>query len=93
MEEAAIVSTAGTPIGPAFRSALDSIRSPTLAGHAICTAVQRSGVDPAEIEDVVLGSALTAGTGGLNIARLFALAGELPVTAAARRWIGNVPRG
>ena len=84
MREAVIVSTARTPIGSAFRGAFNNIKSPTLAGHAIRAAVERSGVDPAEVEDVVMGSVLTAGTAGLNVARLAALAGGLPATAAAQ---------
>lgn len=84
MKDVVIVSTARTPIGTAFRGAFNSIKSPTLAGHAIRAAVARSGVDPAEVEDVVMGSILTAGTAGLNVARLAALAGGLPATAAAQ---------
>jgi acetyl-CoA C-acetyltransferase len=84
MKDVVIVSTARTPIGTAFRGAFNNIKSPTLAGHAVRSAVLRSGVDPAEIEDVVMGSVLTAGTAGLNVARLAALAGGLPATAAAQ---------
>lgn len=84
MKDVVIVSTARTPIGSAFRGAFNNIKSPTLAGHAIRAAVARSGVDPAEVEDVVMGSVLTAGTAGLNVARLAALAGGLPATAAAQ---------
>ena len=84
MKDAVIVSTARTPIGQAFRGALNNIKSPTMAGHAISHAVQRSGVDPAEIDDLVLGAVLTAGTGGMNVARLSGLAAGLPVTVAAQ---------
>jgi acetyl-CoA C-acetyltransferase len=84
MKDVVIVSTARTPIGSAFRGAFNNIKSPTLAGHAIRAAVEKSGVDPAEVEDVVMGSVLTAGTAGLNVARLAALAGGLPATAAAQ---------
>jgi acetyl-CoA acetyltransferase family protein len=84
MKDVVIVSTARTPIGSAFRGSFNNIKSPTLAGHAIRAAVARSGVDPAEVEDVVMGSVLTAGTAGLNVARLAALAGGLPATAAAQ---------
>ncbi len=84
MKDVVIVSTARTPIGSAFRGAFNNIKSPTLAGHAIRAAVARSGVDPAEVEDVVMGSVLTAGTAGLNVARLAAFAGGLPATAAAQ---------
>lgn len=84
MKDVVIVSTVRTPIGSAFRGSFNNIKSPTLAGHAIRAAVERSGVDPAEVEDVVMGSVLTAGTAGLNVARLAALAGGLPATAAAQ---------
>ena len=61
MRDAVIVSTARTPIGRVFRGALNNIKSPTLMAHAIRHAVQRAGVDGAEIEDVVIGTVLTAG--------------------------------
>lgn len=78
MREAVIVSTARTGIGRAFRGALNNIKSPTLTGHAIQHAVQRAGIDPGEVEDVVIGSAMAAGTAGMNIGRLGALAAGLP---------------
>jgi len=58
MRDAVIVSTARTPIGRAYRGAFNATPSPTLAAHAISAAVDRSGIDPAEIDDVVLGAAL-----------------------------------
>ena len=84
MREAVIVSTARTPIGVAFKGALNNIKSPTMMGHAIQHAVERAGVDPGLIEDVVIGSVLTAGTAGMNVARLSALAAGLPNTAAGQ---------
>ncbi len=84
MREAVIVSTARTPIGRAFRGALNNIKSPTLMGHAIRHAVERAGVAGAEIEDVVIGSVLTAGTAGMNVARNAAIAAGVPVTAGAQ---------
>ena len=69
MREAVIVSTARTPIGRAFRGALNNIKSPTLLGHAIRHAVERAGIEGNEIDDVVIGSVLNAGTAGMNIAR------------------------
>ena len=84
MREAVIVSTARTPIGRAFRGALNNIKSPTLMAHAIRHAVQRAGVDGAEIEDVVIGTVLTAGTAGMNLARNAAFAAGIPVTAGAQ---------
>ena len=80
--EAVIVSTARTPIGRAYRGAFNDTSAQQLGGHAIRHAVARSGVDPAEIEDVVMGAALQQGSTGTNVARQAALAAGLPVTAA-----------
>ena len=80
MREAVIVSTARSPIGVAFRGSLNHIKSPTLTAHAIRHAVERAGVEGGEIDDVVIGAVLTAGTAGMNLARLSALAAGLPVT-------------
>jgi acetyl-CoA acetyltransferase family protein len=84
LREAVIVSTARTPIGKAFRGAFNNIKSPTLMAHAINHAVARAGVDGDEIDDVVIGSVLTAGTAGMNIGRLAVLASNLPVTVSAQ---------
>ena len=84
MREAVIVSTARTPIGRAFRGALNNIKSPTLMGHAIRQAILRAGIDGAEIEDVIIGTVLTAGTAGMNLARNAAIAAGVPVTAGAQ---------
>lgn len=84
MKEAVIVSTARTPIGRAFRGAFNNTKSPTLMGHALSHAVQRAGIDAAEIEDVIVGTVLSAGTAGMNIARNAALAAGIPVTAGAQ---------
>ena len=84
MTDAVIVSTARTPIGRAYRGAFNNTKSPTLAAHAIRHAVERSGVDEAEIDDVVLGSVLNAGSASPNIARLASLAAGLPNTVAAQ---------
>jgi len=84
MRQAVIVATARTPIGRAYRGAFNNIKSPTLMGHAIAHAVSRSGVDPVEIQDVVTGSVLDAGTAGMNIARNAALAAGLPYSVAAQ---------
>jgi acetyl-CoA C-acetyltransferase len=77
MTSAVIVATARTPIGRAFRGALNHIKSPTLAGHAIRQAVARCGLAGEDIDDVVLGTALPAGTAGMNLGRLAALAAGL----------------
>lgn len=84
MREAVIVSTARTPIGRAYRGSLNNIKSPTLMGHAISHAVDRAGIEGAEVEDVVAGTVLTAGTAGMNIARHAALVAGLPVSVAAQ---------
>ena len=84
MKDAVIVSTARTPIGQAFRGSLNNIKSPTMMAHAIRHAVDRSGVDRAEIDDVVIGSALNAGTAGMNTGRLASLAAGLPDTVSAQ---------
>jgi acetyl-CoA C-acetyltransferase len=83
MAEAVIVSTARTPIGKAYRGAFNNTHGATLAGHVIEHAVQRARLDPAEVEDVVIGCAMPEGATGHNIARQAALRAGLPVTAAA----------
>jgi acetyl-CoA C-acetyltransferase len=82
MREALIISTARTPIGKAYRGAFNITTAPTLGGHAIKHAVERAGVDAAEIEDVIMGCAMQQGTTGLNIGRLAALAGGLPTSVS-----------
>jgi len=82
--DAVIVSTARTPIGRAFRGAFNHTKSPTLAGHVIRHAVARAGVEPAEVDDVVLGTAMPAGTAGMNVGRLAALAAGLPSSVAGQ---------
>lgn len=84
MKEAVIVSTARTPIGRAFKGALNNTKSPTLMGHSIKHAVARAGVDGSEVEDVIIGTVLSAGSAGMNIGRLSALAADLPVTASGQ---------
>ena len=80
MREAVIVSTARTGIGRAYKGSLNNTKSPTLAGHVIAQAVSRAGIDAAEVDDVVLGTVLTIGTAGMNLARNAALAAGLPAT-------------
>ena len=82
MKEAVIVSTARTPIGRAYKGAFNNLEAPTLGGHAISEAVRKSGIDPASVDDVIMGSALTQGSGGMNIGRLAGLAGGLPVSVS-----------
>jgi acetyl-CoA C-acetyltransferase len=80
MREAAIVSTARTPIGKAYRGAFNDTQGQALAAHAIAAAVRRAQIEPGEIEDVVLGCALPEGSTGLNVARQAAIRAGLPVT-------------
>lgn len=80
MREAVIVSTARTPIGKAYRGAFNNTHGADLGGHAIAHAVARAGVDPAEVEDVLMGCAMPEGATGGNIARQCALRAGLPVT-------------
>ncbi|BDE05655.1 acetyl-CoA acetyltransferase [Vulcanimicrobium alpinum] len=82
MPEAAIVSAARTPIGRAFRGAFNQTHGATMAGHVIEHAVQRAGVDPSEVEDVVLGTGLPEGATGHNIGRVAALRAGLPLSTA-----------
>jgi acetyl-CoA C-acetyltransferase len=83
MREAVIVSTARTPIGKAYRGAFNNTHGVTMTGHAIKHAVDRSGVEPAEVEDVIIGCGLPEGATGHNHARLAAIRAGLPVTTAA----------
>ncbi len=82
MKDAVIVSTARTPIGKAYRGAFNNTEAPTLAAHAIREAVERAGVEPAEVDDVVMGCAMQQGSSGQNVARQSLLAAGLPVTVA-----------
>jgi acetyl-CoA C-acetyltransferase len=83
MTDAVIVSTARTPIGKAYRGAFNNTHGATLAGHVIAHALARAKVDPAEVEDVVLGCAMPEGATGGNIARQAALRAGIPPSAAA----------
>lgn len=82
MTDAVIVSTARTPLGKSFRGAFNDTHSVDLAGHAIAHAVARSGLEPGEIEDCIMGASLLEGAQGSNMARICALRGGLPVTTA-----------
>ncbi len=82
MRAAVIVSTARTPIGKAYRGSFNNTEAPTLGGHAVRHAVERAGLAPGEVEDVIMGCAMPQGTQGANIARQIALAAGLPVTTA-----------
>jgi len=82
MREAVIVSTARTPIGKAYRGAFNNTTPQQLAGHAIENAVARAGIDPARIQDVIMGAALQQGHSGGNIARQAAVRAGLPISVA-----------
>jgi acetyl-CoA acetyltransferase family protein len=84
MRDAVLVSTARTPIGRAFRGALNNTSSPALLGHVIKHAVDRAAIDGGEVDDVVIGSVLNAGTAAYNVARQGAIAAGLPVTVAGQ---------
>ncbi len=79
MTDAVIVSTARTPIGKAYRGAFNNLESPTMGAAAISAAVERAGVEPGEVDDVVMGCAMQQGTQGNNVARQCAIRAGLPV--------------
>ncbi len=80
--EAVIVSTARTPIGKAYRGAFNDTDAPSMAGHAIATAVERAGIEPGEVEDVIMGCAMQQGSTGQNIGRTAGVAAGLPSSVA-----------
>jgi len=82
MTDAVIVSTARTPIGKAYRGALNNTEGPSMAGHVIAEAVRRAKVAPDEVEDVVMGCAMQQGTMVMNVARKAAIRAGLPVTVS-----------
>ena len=82
MREAVIVSTARTPIGRAYRGAFNDTQAQALGGHVVAEAVRRAGIDPTEVEDVVLGAALQQGSSGFNVARQAAIRAGLPTSVA-----------
>lgn len=83
MQDAVIVATARTPIGKAYRGSFNNLAGPTLGAAAVSEAVRRAGIEPAEVDDVVMGAALQQGTTGQNVARQIALRAGLPVTVSA----------
>lgn len=82
MADAVIVSTARTPIGRAYRGAFNDTHGATLGGHVVAAAVARARLEPAEIDDVMMGCAMPEGATGGNIARQIAIRAGLPVTVA-----------
>ena len=75
MKEAVIVSTARTPIGKAFRGAFNDTEAPALGGHVVRAAVERAGIDPGMVDDVIMGAAAQQGTQAYNLGRLCGIAG------------------
>ncbi|NND39232.1 MAG: acetyl-CoA C-acyltransferase [Pseudomonadales bacterium] len=82
MREAVIVSTARTPIGKAFRGAFNDTEAPAMGGHVVRAAVERAGIEPQQVEDVLMGAAAQQGTQAYNLGRLCAVAGGLPDTTS-----------
>ena len=82
MTQAVIVSTARTPLAKSWKGAFNMTHGATLAGHAIKHAVQRAGIDPGAVDDVLMGCANPEGATGMNIARQAALRAGLPVTVS-----------
>ena len=79
MRDAVIVSTARTPIGRAYKGAFNTTTGATLGSYSVAAAVERAGIDPGSVDDVVWGSALQQGSQGNNIARQVALRAGLPI--------------
>jgi len=82
MQDAVIVSTARTPIGKAYRGGFNNLSGPSLGAAAVAAAVNRAGIDAAEVDDVIMGAALQQGTTGGNVARQIALRAGLPTSVA-----------
>jgi acetyl-CoA C-acetyltransferase len=80
MPDAVIVSTARTPIGKAFRGAFNITHGAVLGGHVVKHALERAGIEPGEVEDVMMGCGMPERATGHNIARLSAIRAGLPVT-------------
>ena len=82
MTDAVIVSTARTPLCKSWKGALNMTHGATMGGHAVTHALQRAKLDPAEVEDVIMGCANPEGATGWNIARQIALRAGMPVSVA-----------
>lgn len=80
MKEAVIVSTARTGLAKSWKGALNMTHGATMGGHVVQHAVARAGIDPAEVEDVLMGCAWPESATGSNIARQIAIRAGLPVT-------------
>ncbi len=82
MTNAVIVSTARTPLCKSWKGAFNMTHGATLGGHVIRNAVERAGIDGAEVDDVIMGCATPEGATGGNIARQALLRAGLPVTTS-----------
>src|SRR6202142_2283028 len=82
MTDAVIVSTARTGLAKSWRGALNMTHGASMGGHAVKHAIERAKIDPAEVEDVLMGCATPEGATGANIARQIALRAGCPVTTA-----------
>ncbi len=82
MTQAVIVSTARTPLAKSWKGAFNMTHGATLGGHAVKAAVERAGIAPAEVDDVIMGCANPEGATGANIARQIALRAGLPITTS-----------
>ncbi|MEZ5572087.1 MAG: acetyl-CoA C-acyltransferase [Halioglobus sp.] len=82
MREAVIVSTARTGLAKSFRGGFNDTEAPAMGGHVVRAAVERAGIDPAEVDDCIFGAAAQQGTQAYNIGRLCGIAGGLPDTVA-----------
>ncbi len=82
MKEAVIVATARTPIGKAYRGGFNNLGGASLGAASVAAVVKRAGIDPARVDDVIMGSALQQGATGSNVARQIALRAGLPVTVS-----------
>ncbi|PIF73711.1 acetyl-CoA C-acetyltransferase [Variovorax sp. 54] len=80
MHEAVIVATARTAIGKAFRGAFNDTEAPVLGGHVVRAVVKRAGIEPGEVDDVLMGAAAQQGTQSYNLGRLCAYTGGLPLS-------------
>ncbi|EEB77276.1 acetyl-CoA acetyltransferases subfamily protein [marine gamma proteobacterium HTCC2148] len=82
MREAVIVSTARTGLAKSFRGGFNNTEAPAMGGHVVRAAVERAGIDPAQVNDCIFGAAAQQGTQGYNIGRLSGIAGGLPDSVA-----------
>ena len=80
--DAVIVSTARTPLCKSWRGALNVTHGATMGGHVVKAAVERAKLDPAEVEDVIMGCATPEGATGSNIARQIAIRAGMPVSVS-----------